>query len=212
MLAAVAVAFGAQAATVTSSASKALTATNWTDSLSLSQFDASLGTLTGVQFNYSGAVSTMFMVEALNGTASVATFTSSGRLIFSGPFSATLNASNSTLQNLSAFDGDIDFGGTSGATIGPLVALDSGLFNVGGSIASYIGSGTFNVGIAGNGLSGITGAGNQIAQINTRASADVQVTYVYTPTATAVPEPMSLALVGVALFGAGVATRKRKAA
>ena len=204
---------GAHAATVSYSAAKALTTTNWTDTLSLSQFNSALGTLTGVSFAYNGGVSSIFKLESLDAAPATVTVTSAGSIVFSGPFSDTLAISANSTRNLSAFDGSIDFGGTSGAIVGPVAGTRSGSFAVGaGGLAGYIGAGNFSVGIAGNGNSSANGAGNLIAQINTTASADVTVTYTYTavPTPPAgVPEPTSLALVGLALAGAGAASRRR---
>jgi hypothetical protein len=211
VLAAILAMAGAQAGTVSFSASKVLTTTNWTDNLSLNRFDSSLGTLTGVSFSYSGSVSSNFSLESLDNAPSIVTVNAAGQLVFSGPFSDTLNIMGSTTQALSAFDGVIDFGGTSGAIVGPVTGSQGGIFAVVGSLASFIGAGAFNVGVAGTGLSNASGAGNLITQISTQAGADVTVTYTFDALTQQVPEPSGLALVGLALAAAGAASRRRKA-
>ncbi len=202
-------ALSAQAATVSYSDSIANTTTNWVDALTLQQFDSSLGTLTGVRFSYSGTVSTTFRLESLDNAPATVTVNSAGNLVFGGPISDTLFAAGSTSQNLAAFDGTIDFGGTSGAIVGPVNGSDSGIADILGSFSAFIGGGTFDISVAGNGTSGATGAGNLITQINTLAGAAITVTYTYDTPTTPVPEPTSLALFGLALAGVA-ASRRRK--
>ncbi len=202
---------GAQAATVSYSASQSATATNWVASLALQQFNSSLGTLTGVSFSYDGSISSDFRLESLDSAPATVAANVAGSIAFSGPFSNTLNITASATRNFSAFDGTVDFGGTSGAIINGVTGSQTGSNVVAGSFAAFIGSGLFNVGVAATGLSNASGAGNLISQINTRALANITVTYTYdTPTPNPTPEPASLALAGLALAGAAVASRRRR--
>jgi predicted porin len=52
------------AATISYTDSKPTTTTNWTDVLSFAKFDSSLGTLTSIRFDLSGAVQASAMPKA----------------------------------------------------------------------------------------------------------------------------------------------------
>lgn len=209
----------AQAATISFSDSKAMATTNWTDVLSFSKFDTSLGTLTSIKFDLSGAVQGSGNAESLDAAASDVSLSLGALLGLTRPDGSTLVVTNplfSQVFNFSAFDGSINFSGTSGGSTGTVSANGANFFVSSSasdfSLFSALGGGTINLGLNAVGNSSGTGAGNLVTQFNTAAAGNVVVTYTYS-SASVVPEPATLAtlLAGLGLMGA-VRRRSKKQA
>ena len=210
----------AQASTLSYADSVALTTTNWSNTLSFSKFDSSLGTLTSIRFDLSGVVQGSGNAESLDSSASNVTLTLGSLLGLTRPDSSTLVVTNPVFSqtfNFSAFDGSINFGGTSGGSTGSVSATGSNFF-VSSSASDFalfsaLGGGTINLGLNAVGASSGTGSGNLIQQFTTAASGVAKVTYTYTATTptTDVPEPASLALVCGGLGLLAARRRKHKA-
>lgn len=186
-----------------------LTTTNWTDSLSVSQFDGTLGTLMSVAIRLDGYVAGNASVESMD--AAPATVTANLRAEISATSSAmadTLIALPvvSELWDFTAYDGALDFGGPSGATTDTLAGdKTSYLIITGAAMDAFIGTGTIDFALSAEGASDAAGAGNTGTLFNTAAGARLAVQYEYDEAAgtSVVPLPASGLLLagGLALLG-----------
>ena len=179
----------AQASTLSYADNVALATTNWANTLSFSKFDTSLGTLTSIRFDLSGVVQGSGNAESLDSTATNVTLSLGSLLGLTRPDNSTLVVTNPVFSqtfNFTAFDGLINFGGTSGGSTGSVSATGANFFVSGNAsdfaLFSALGGGTINLGLNAVGASSGNGSGNLISQFNTAASGVAKVTYTYTPT------------------------------
>lgn len=206
----------ANADTLIYSSSKPLSTTNWTDVLNFSLFDTTLGTLNSVRFDLGGTVSGTGMAESLDASATNVALTLGSVLTLTRPDSSTLVVTNPFLTSnfsFTAFDGNINFAGTSGGSTG-LQTHSASNFVVSSSGAdlalfSASGGGVIGLGLGAAGQSSGTGSGNLITSFATQAAGNVSVTYDYT--AVPVPEPESYAMM-LAGLGLLAFAKRRQAA
>ncbi len=203
----------AQAATLTQtvSATKPVTTTNYTDTLSVAQFDGSLGTLTKVTFSLAGTVLGNANAESLDAAPATVTLNLSAGInlnlpaALGGGLLVNVTPLANQVFNASAFDGTFDFAGTSGAAFTGLTNTDSdsAIKTDAPTLAFFTGLSTVNMGLVASGLSSGSGSGNLVTQFQTQAGAELQVTYEYTtPDPVVVPEPTALlGLSSVAFLG-----------
>ena len=171
--------------TLTETASIPNSATDWTQGVNIPQFDPSLGTLTSVDITNSGTFTSRIQVESLDSAPSTITGTVSGSETLTGlgiTGLVTTGSSNETF-NATAFDGIIDFGGTSGHDFGPQTApgTQSTTISAASALAPYIGTGSVTFTEVAHATSSASGAGNLVTRINSSASANVTVVYHYIP-------------------------------
>jgi len=190
-----------------------LNTTNWNLSVTVPKFDGSLGTLTKITFDLMGDVEGSARFESLDAAPATVTMDLSAQITLQrpdlSPLVVTLPTA-STLDNVTAFDGVIDFGGTSGKTYPLLTASDADsamLLSPFSPIdtANFIGGplDTITLPVKAQGASTGSGAGNLLLQFATQAAANVQVTYEYIP----IPEPAAASLLG--LIGLVLLRRRR---
>ncbi|MBU2925697.1 PEP-CTERM sorting domain-containing protein [Colwellia sp. 1_MG-2023] len=204
----------AQAGVISFSDNHAASTTEWSDVLTVSQFDASLGNLDTINISFSAS---MLSDITLNNNDNLAQTTRGSVGIetigtFLGLGSLTINLSADTGFVALGADGALDgsdiftaFGLTGTDTINATIDSSNTDF------LSFIGTGNVSTsGLTAFGNFGGTGGSNTVISVDTVAGASLNVTYNYTETTnpTPVSEPTSLAILGLGL--AGIALRRKK--
>lgn len=208
----------AQAATVFYSDSFAMTTTNWNGLLEITKFDSSLGTLTGINFLLEGEVLGNVRFESLDAQPTTVDTYLQAVITLTRPDASTIVVTtpvSNHSDNVSEFDGVIDFDGTSGKSYFGLTANSSESVDSpppGSDLALFTGVGSIFLPIMAEGASLATGAGNLITIFNTEAAARATVTYTYDPVTPPVPEASSLLLilVGGGFMALGSRMRNRR--
>jgi hypothetical protein len=164
--------------------------TNWNNSVSIPKFDPSLGTLTGIHFTLAGTATGSAKAESMDAAPSLVTLNFQCTLTLTRPDNSIIVVAIPLQQfgdQFTAFDGVIDFGGTSGATHPNLLVTDSQTVDslTASDFALFTGPagapGTILLPITALATSGATGAGNIVSQFSQTASALVGVCYDFTP-------------------------------
>ncbi|HEY1859849.1 MAG TPA: choice-of-anchor E domain-containing protein [Gemmataceae bacterium] len=172
--------------------------TDWTRTQSVNQFNPSLGTLTAVEVTNSGTLTSHIKVESLDGASAAVTGTVSGNLTLTGAgFPSLVTSTNAATENFQAgaFDGTIDFAGTSGKDFGNKSSggSKSTVLTSPTDLANFIGLGKVSFTDTAHATSSADGAGNLLSQINSTAQAIVTVKYDYIPAPPA-PPPVTVAV------------------
>jgi hypothetical protein len=180
--------------------------TNWSQSLSLNKYSGAY-TIDLVKFILDGHVIGSAQAESLDGSATNVTLNLSANIAATGPGSlnVTVVPVASQVFNATAYDGTIDFGGTSGVTYGSLSNTGSATQSITSpvSIAAFLGAGTFSFTLAATGASSGSGAGNLITQFATQAHGGITVEYYTSEVPTPAALPAGLALIGGLAFRRG---------
>jgi len=200
-----------------------LAPTDITDALlSVQKFDGSLGTLQNVTVGFDGQIIGNARVESEDAEPQTLTFNLSGILklveytdTIDNLFEETVSTSDSF--DATAYDGTLDFGGTSGKTFEGLTATFNGenVFVDQTALDFFTGADNVDFLFSTSTTSRVTGAANITSSISTKAGATVTVTYKYDDMSGGVspePTPEPAAILGLGLFaGVGILSKNRSA-
>jgi hypothetical protein len=169
-----------------------LAPTNWNAAVQIPRFDPALGTLNFVDVCVTGRLTGTYRVESPDASPVVVFGHVAAEVRLSRP-DASLILSATPFQDfvdiLSAFDGIIDFRGTSGATHTGIDVLLTTQLNLSTptDLALFSGPagspGTIALPVQAHGVSIATGGGHILTQFQTQAAAMISICYDYTPVA-----------------------------
>jgi hypothetical protein len=159
--------------------------TDDTKTVSVAQFDPSLGTLTGVDIINDGTLTSQIKIESLDTSPTEVTGNVSGTLTLQAPGVAPLvtDASDQEQADVGAFDGQMNFLGGSGHDFGPHSANGTKSVSLSASstdLSAFTGTGSVSMTEAAKATSSASGPGNLLSQISSTASGTVRVIYHYT--------------------------------
>lgn len=179
-----------QADFITQTASIPLDTTNWTRTASLPRFNPALGLLEGVSLSITGHIEGTAKYESLDSQPAQITIHFTANLSVKRPDNNVVLLSSSPVfhrvDTASAYDGVLNFAGTSGATYNAISSDQTTQFVPsfplnGADTALFVGSGNVVFTVTANGQTTATGAGNLVSSFSQKASATLSVTYFYTP-------------------------------
>ncbi|MDZ7638019.1 MAG: PEP-CTERM sorting domain-containing protein [Bryobacterales bacterium] len=183
--------------------------TSFNTNILLPQFNAGLGTLTGVeitvdtQINKDGSlVNNGSNAAPVSYNYTLATISVTGEGVNHSQSASGTFTVGETFLNVA--------GGGGSVPISSLQEFDLGnIFNP-GNLSAFIGGGTIAYAVNGSAILNTgCGSGNCATLINTRMGAQISVTYTYEPDTNEIPEPASFALVGLGVLALGLVGRRR---
>ncbi len=176
----------AQTSTLCYTDSIPLQSTNWNSSITVPQFNPTLGNLQSIQFTLSGRIEGSANIESLDAGPTTVNTSFSASITLTRPDNSvivvTIPIANFS-DSVTGFDGLIDFLGTSGESHPGIIATDSDVAVSPppvSDLALFTGFGNVTLPVVALGNSIATGSGNVVTQFMTMAQASCEVCYTYT--------------------------------
>jgi len=173
----------ARAALVTQSHTLAIQFTDWTNSVVFPQFDTGLGVLQAVRFEITSTARSISRVENLDAVSRAGVI--SGAAInakVTDPFGAILVTATTSVKftnNLAAYDGLADYGGSSGVSNARRTASSTVMNSLPAPFTNFEGTGTFSATVTGQGTGFCIGPVNFLLQIRPELGVTVTLNYDY---------------------------------
>lgn len=176
------------------------TAVDFAGTMSFPKFNVGGGTLQSITFTLSGGLTAGQQFENRGASAATITVTTTGTMTLKRPDNSTLVVTIPQVVNsklVSAFDGTIDFGGTSGFTFPDTAANLSQTQTYSGAsdLALFSGAGNITLPVTAVGNSSGSGSANVTISATLVGSSSATVTYTYS--VAAVPEASTYGAIGV---------------
>ncbi len=191
------------------------TTTDFSSTFTFNQFTPGVGqTLTGVEITLQGVVNGTIRIENTGGSPITATGLLRATVSLTRPGGGAITQVipvGTQVRSLTAFDGNIDFGGTSGFTSAATGSQTSGpTIYTGALLTDFLGAGTVDLPVSATGTSTATGGGNIVSSFSTSATATATLRYTYTDSSPATPEPGTWAMLAAGASTGLVALRRRR--
>jgi len=172
-------------------------------------------TLESVTFSIDGMVTGNARVESEDAQAATINTTLEAELTLTDAMMNELVVTIPTITNVfnaTAFDGDIDFMGSSGISYTDLMAsqFEQEMYTDAATLAFFTGMGTTDFGFDASATSRATGAGNITSSFNSNAGGTVRVIYEFSETPSSVSTPSHVALLGLGLLAFAGLRKVRK--
>ncbi|WP_424098361.1 choice-of-anchor E domain-containing protein [Moorena producens] len=160
-------------------------ATNWTETLNVQKFDSAMGSLAKVELTLSTLIEQQLIYENTGDQPKTITVNQEGEVSVSLPDTNakfTRNYNQSTDFNLPAYDGNLDFGGTSGGTTPTSLAYETHTEEY-TNLADFISSSspveTVSIGVNTTSAASFINSDNASTGSTSEATAGLCVTYTY---------------------------------
>ena len=163
------------------------TLTNWQKSVSFTKFDPSLGKLDAINVTIIGRVTTSLSIENLGVASRVAGVTTTSFVLSAGVGGnvVTTVTTASVGGSLAAFDGAIDYAGSSGLVAQTATTSSNSDFGTSlvadSDLAAFAGLGTIDLSVMATALGKIYGPSDFSATLGTQAGAEIDLSYGYEP-------------------------------